>query len=308
MSTVTDPAGPRTTPAPAGDPTPPARAGAAGLLRVTWRLHRPALIGVVLLPFAVVLLQLAYRWSIDPEYGFWFDCATGARTDCPDFRNEDPYTGQTLVLYRLFQISALALTALPAVIGALVAGPMIGREIESGTHRLHWTQSVAPASWLRAKLLVACAAAVLAVVPAGLLHRAAWLLQPGFNPRWYEWEVYPVIGPVPVAYALFGVGLGALTALALGRALPAVAATVGGWALLLGALSVARPWLWPAERVDPIDSCCVQVFPLSRRMPEDLLHPDAHLVPLQLVEAGIVLALAALALLLSFRFLRRRHG
>jgi hypothetical protein len=37
-------------------------------------------------------------------------------------------------------------------------------------------------------------------------------------------------------------------------------------------------------------------------------HPASHLWPLQLVETGIVLVLAALALTLTFRVLRRRHG
>ncbi|MEU6015011.1 hypothetical protein ABZ826_13465 [Streptomyces sp. NPDC047515] len=37
-------------------------------------------------------------------------------------------------------------------------------------------------------------------------------------------------------------------------------------------------------------------------------HPASHFWPLQLVETGILLALAALAVALAFRVLRRRHA
>ncbi|MCZ7459444.1 hypothetical protein [Streptomyces sp. WMMC940] len=37
-------------------------------------------------------------------------------------------------------------------------------------------------------------------------------------------------------------------------------------------------------------------------------HPPSHFWPIQLVETGIVLALAAVATYAAFRVLRRRHG
>lgn len=37
-------------------------------------------------------------------------------------------------------------------------------------------------------------------------------------------------------------------------------------------------------------------------------HPASHFWPLQLVETGILLALAALAVFAAFRVLRRLHG
>jgi hypothetical protein len=37
-------------------------------------------------------------------------------------------------------------------------------------------------------------------------------------------------------------------------------------------------------------------------------HPDSHFLPLQLVETGVVLALAALAVTVSFQLLRRGTG
>lgn len=38
------------------------------------------------------------------------------------------------------------------------------------------------------------------------------------------------------------------------------------------------------------------------------VHPASHYWPLQLVETGILLALAALAVFAAFRVLRRLHG
>jgi len=46
----------------------------------------------------------------------------------------------------------LAQYAVPAVIGAFWGAPLIARELEAGTHRLVWTQSVSRNRWLAAKL------------------------------------------------------------------------------------------------------------------------------------------------------------
>ena len=43
----------------------------------------------------------------------------------------------------------------PAVIGIFWGAPMIAREIEAGTYRLVWTQSITRTRWLVSKLGVA---------------------------------------------------------------------------------------------------------------------------------------------------------
>src|SRR5581483_11563632 len=68
----------------------------------------------------------------------------------------------------------------------------------------------------------------------------------GLGQYWFDQTAYQAIGPVPVASALCGLALGAAAGLALGRAVPAIAATsLLAYALYQGAL-LLRPHLLPS--------------------------------------------------------------
>ena len=67
---------------------------------------------------------------------------------------------------RLLELIGTALVALPAIIGAFWGAPLISRELENGTHRLAWTQSVGRTRWLTIKLALVGLASV---VTTGLL-------------------------------------------------------------------------------------------------------------------------------------------
>ncbi|MFF9865470.1 hypothetical protein ACF1G0_08595 [Streptomyces sp. NPDC013953] len=97
------------------------------------------------------------------------------------------------------QWSLFALMAVPPLLGAFVAGPMVAREPESGTHQVAWTQSVTPARRLAAKLLLA---AVLTAVfrfarKPVLFHEDLGRADRG---------AYEAMGPALGAYRLLGVG------------------------------------------------------------------------------------------------------
>ncbi|MYS38942.1 hypothetical protein K388_01387 [Streptomyces sp. KhCrAH-43] len=72
---------------------------------------------------------------------------------------------------RLLNDAGLVMTALPALIGLYVAGPLIGRELDDGTCRLSWTQSVSPARRPAAKLAVPAILLVLAAAATALAFR-----------------------------------------------------------------------------------------------------------------------------------------
>ena len=56
---------------------------------------------------------------------------------------------------------------LPALIGLFWGAPLIARELEAGTHRLVWNQSITRTRWLAVKLgLTGLAAMVAAGLPA----------------------------------------------------------------------------------------------------------------------------------------------
>ena len=122
--------------------------------------------------------------------------------------------------------SALTMLA-PVLFGIFLGAPFIARELEAGTYRLAWTQSVTRTRWIVTRLtFVTLAAAVLMAListavtwwqrPLDLVNNALWL---NFGQR----------DVVPVAFAVFAVVLGALFGALVRRTLVAMAATIVGY-------------------------------------------------------------------------------
>lgn len=342
MSTLIDKRPPATAPA--------AHPGLRGPLWVSVRQHRTALlIGAGALVVGVLVL-LAYRiWigSVADDFAPSGCHLSGEdRPECfPTYR---AFADDMMAFDRAVMYGSYALQFLPGVLGVFVAGPVIARELESGTYKLAWTQSMSPARWLASKLLPIAVPVLLLV--ALLTAVRAWTASsthsnsPYHVPQWYEPTTYLSLGTVPVAYALLGIAAGALVGLLVGRTVPAMSVAL----LVLGgvflAMSQVRDRLWPAEtatsRLDGFPSTGGGASwwldgGLTRadggRMPDfacnsaelDELpcladrgatgryvdyHPESHFWPLQLVETGIVLVLTAACAVAAFRVLRRRHG
>lgn len=240
--------------------------------------------------------------------------------------------------------AGIAMMAVPAAIGLFVAGPMIGRELEDGTYRLSWSQSVTPARWLAAKLAVPAVLTVAGVCVLSAVYAWAWSRGRGTNypVQWFEPEAYGAMGPAPVGYALLCLALGALAAVLVRRALPAMGITLAVYAVVVLVMNSVRSGLWPMRTDTPalgedlrypsaaadvhvgwmtgdgtrlgdttcvdagdIDACLVRHGATSRYID---YHPASHFWPLQLVETGVLLVLAAAAVAVAFRVLRRSHG
>jgi hypothetical protein len=236
--------------------------------------------------------------------------------------------------------SARFLAWLPCGIAACVGAVLIGRELEQGTATVAWTQSLSPARWFAAKLAVPAVALLAGVAVLTLMFRWAWLSGPegGIN-RWNS-EYFHAAGTVGPAYALLGLALGALAALLVRRTLPAVGLALAGIGLAYHLGDRFRSALWPASEVlGPWDSSLNHVDQLDfgmvmasgeyvsgldcgdQAVPGDLatcladhgavdfyarFHPTSHYWPIQLVETGLVLALAAAVVAAAFWALRRR--
>jgi hypothetical protein len=228
-------------------------------------------------------------------------------------------------------------------VAAFAGGALIGRELESGTARLAWTQGVTPVRWLTAKLAVPALVVTAGAAVLVLVFRWAWAANEDLLfTEWAEESVFVARGPVMVAYALCALAVGTLTALLLRRALPALGVSVAATWLLGRVLADHRVSLWPSvtrrsasgevatpDRAWQLDSgALVHGRPAPgvahwecdgtpaelKRCLDDLgvtgfyttYHPESHFWPLQLVETGIVLAVAALAAAAAFAVLRRR--
>ncbi|MGW3744483.1 ABC transporter permease [Streptomyces sp. NPDC005146] len=270
-------------------------------------------------------------------------CADGDITRCGDGSYLSTYARSHTEGYLASGGTAVLLLA--GLIGVFVAGPLIARELESGTYRMAWTQSVSPAQWLAARLTLPAALATAGMTTLVLVYR--WgrsgmrSKANAYDLNWYQSGIHPALGPTAVAYALLAVAVGALCAVVVRRTVLSMSLT----ALVLGTVMLGlgkrRYELWPTVRHPGRDYPTGDTWHIESGMLtasgkeiywQDCLpagsmesftgclhnrggitafrdyHPASHFWPLQLVETGILLVLAAAAVALAFRVLRRRHG
>ncbi|WP_314223825.1 hypothetical protein [Streptomyces zaehneri] len=323
-------------------PGPARRGGVAGrtawgTLRTVLRLHRTALV-----VWAAVVLALSgwLVWlneiAVVEELAAWEACERAGQDLC------DMTIGWVGYSESLGWVGLLISYCFLGV-AAFAGGALIGRELENGTARLAWSQGITPARWLTAKLAVPALALTAGVTVLVLVYRWAWgahrvLTYTG----WMSDDAYLSRGPAGLAYVLCALALGVLTALLLRRALPALAVSVAASGLLAFVVARYRDSFWPAvtrtstaSGVDPPDYAwelengalihgrrtpnvdywtCDGTAAEARRCLDDLgvtgyyttYHPESHFWPIQLVETGVVLAVAALATAAAFLLLRRR--
>ncbi|MER5473301.1 hypothetical protein [Streptomyces sp. NPDC002685] len=321
-------------------PPRPAPYRPSGLTWTVLRLHRTALYvwGAALL---TVVAALIWMHAIGPD-------ARAAAGDCAasDFLADCGIIRETaadkIYAYGLALVST-CVTYLMYAVAVWAGAALTGRELESGTARLAWTQSVTPARWLAAKLAVPAVLLTAGTALAVLL--GDWTRRAGngeLSGGWFITNVFISSGPVAVAYALAGLALGALAGLVLRRALPAAAAALAAAYVLHEVLDRFRMSLWPAEtttgraalqfphgalvlehgavtgdgeRLSTSMACvgtdsaaalgkCVERSGLTDFW--TTYQPESHFWPLQLVESGLLLAVAGLATAAAFALLRRR--
>ena len=118
----------------------------------------------------------------------------------------------------------------PALVGLFFGAPLIARELETGTFRLAWTQSVTRKRWLAVKLgLVGLAAMAI----GGLLTwMVDWWASPldAVNQNRFGVANFGFHGVAPIGYAAFAFALGATAGVLLRRTVPAMAVTLVGFA------------------------------------------------------------------------------
>jgi hypothetical protein len=153
----------------------------------------------------------------------------------------------------LFGLCIGLLLAAPGLIGVFWGAPLVTREIEAGTFRLAWNQSVTRARWLAVKLGLIGLASMAAT---GLLSlMVSWWASPldrvtglpaGRNGTPSLDRFAPVLfasrGITPIAYAAFAFALGVTVGVLIRRTVPAMAVTLAVFA----AVQVVMPlWVRP---------------------------------------------------------------
>lgn len=109
----------------------------------------------------------------------------------------------------------------PALIGIFWGAPLVARELETGTYRLAWTQSVSRTRWLATRLGVTL---VVTMAVAGLLSlMVTWWAHPFDRVRAQAFTFLEQRDIAPIGYAAFGFVLGVTVGVLIRRTLPAMA-------------------------------------------------------------------------------------
>ena len=117
------------------------------MIWLTWRQFRAAgaMMAAALAALAVILAVTGP--SLADDYSAGITACTAQGRDCSDFVDG---------FFRDHRSTGLAVTSvvlvLPALIGIFWGAPLIARELDAGTHRLVWNQSVTRTRWLAVKL------------------------------------------------------------------------------------------------------------------------------------------------------------
>src|ERR1700677_4840514 len=130
---------------------------------VTWRQHRFALAGVGGLLGVLAAYLVFTGLPMHHAYAAVAACRPASSLACSnaigDFDNAHWSTAEAI---------AVLLQVVPALIGAFAAAPVLARELETGTFRYAWTQSIGRTRWTLAGMLIR------RVVPAIAATMATW--------------------------------------------------------------------------------------------------------------------------------------
>ncbi|MEU6466879.1 ABC transporter permease [Streptomyces sp. NPDC046976] len=301
------------------------------------RLHRPAIYTWAVFWLALAALLLALDGPLlnaaADAWRQYESCTTSERCS---------YDQNAILRYKdYYNYATIALNVLPFVLAAWAGAALTGRELESGTARLAWTQATSPARWLAVRLAVPALGVTVCTGLLAWLHHRAWTASQGrieTAKEWYDRFTFHAGGPTLAAMALAGLAAGALAGLLLRRTLPALAVGLVAVGVVRWLTELAMPHLWPAvtrlstvdqgflgkgmvvdqgmvtasgahvppPTCDSVTSCATAFDRFTGRY--NTYQPQSHLWGLQLTTTALTLAVAALLVTCCFLVLRRQTG
>ncbi len=168
------------------------------------------------------------------------DCSTASTTF---LRNDLPLLGN---------LANDLVLGVPGLIGIFWGAPMVARELEAGTFRLAWTQSVTRTRWLAVKLGVVGLASM---ATAGLLSlMVTWWSSPIDRVNLNVFSNFDQRDLAPIGYAAFAFALGTTAGVLIRRTVPAMAVTLVAFVTTqLLVYHFALPWIIsPLRRTYPL--------------------------------------------------------
>jgi hypothetical protein len=246
------------------------------MIWLTWRQFRgqAATAVAALAAFAILLAvtrpQMASLYAASGITGcHGGTCGELANAFLSQLSNATPFGGRRgsldllpagLNLYPMvYGLAILLILTAPAIIGIFWGAPLIARELETGTCRLAWNQSITRTRWLTVKLTLTGVAAM-AFTEALSLMQAWWAAPIGramglggsvsvFSGGRFSALDFATHGITPLGYAAFGFALGVTAGVLFRRAVPAMAVTLAIFAAVQVVMPIwVRPHLIPPNR------------------------------------------------------------
>lgn len=214
------------------------------MIRMTLRqLRTQALIGFGLLALlgVVIVITGIHLAQVNDAYLAAAKASGGSLSKF--LATQNPIFNDDLGLHTYLPIIAVVA---PLLIGLFVGAPLIASELETGTFRLAWTQTVTRRRWLAVKLGLV---GLVAVVMDGML---TWMIDWWQGPfdaasqNIFDPLAFGFHGVVPIGYAAFAFALGVAAGVLLRRTVAAMAATLVGFVVARFAVTDwVRPHLAP---------------------------------------------------------------
>ena len=249
------------------------------MIWLTWRQFRAQAVTAIaaLAAFAVLLAvtrpQLASLYTGSGFAACQGECGGLANAFLGQLSNLTPFGGPqgfrllpagTNLYVTVYTVGLLFILIAPAITGVFWGAPLIARELETGTDRLVWNQSITRTQWLAVKLALTGAVA-LAVTEAFSLLQAWWAapitraIDLGGSVSVFSGGRYSALnfatgGIAPLGYAAFGFALGVTAGLLIRRAVPAMAVTL----VIFAAVQVVMP-LWVRPHLLPADTAIASI-------------------------------------------------
>jgi ABC-type transport system involved in multi-copper enzyme maturation permease subunit len=291
------------------------------MIWVSWRQYRSQAIGclVVLIALAVYAViestSMRSAFSHDDLAGC---LARSQGTGCPGgvtaFMNE--FGSEVNIAF--WSVALIV----PGLIGVLVGAPLIARELEYGTWRLAWSQTVPRTRWLAVKLALVTGGLI--VLGAAITAVITWYRAPMDRLTGHlQHNIFDFEGLVPTAYILCAFAFAVLAGLLLRRSIPAMIAAFIPWLTIrLVVEFVFRPHFMTPLMIQvncpPTNACSTGIssvpqatghigdWVLGMNRNGFIYQPADRFWPFQFIEAGIFVALTAAALGATIWLLHRR--
>jgi len=290
------------------------------MIWVSWRQHRGQAISCLAVLAALAVYAILLGTSMRTAFGH--DALTACLahsqgTVCPAAVHAFTDRFGSEVNIAFWSVTLIV----PGLIGVLVGGSLIARELEYGTWRLAWSQTVPRARWLAVKLALVTGGLI--VLGAAMTAVITWYRAPMDRLTGHlEHNIFDFEGLVLTAYILCAFGFAVLAGLLLRRSIPAMVAAFIPWlAIRLVIEFVFRDhFLAPlTATVNCTQETCgegIGFVPQATGRIGDLVlsiqgnvvtyQPADRFWTFQFIEAGIFVALTAAALGATIWLLHRR--